>query len=260
MSKVLVTGGTGKLGREVVSRLLADHHTTRILSHKKAASVPQEVEVYYGDLASGTGLGEAVAGVDAIIHCASSPAYDTRMTDVEGTRRLLQAAKVRGSPHIVYISIVGIDQSAYAYYQAKRDAETIIEQAHLPWTILRTTQFHDFVLHLIHEFKADTLTEVPVVEGMRFQSIDISEVADRLVTLMEQGPAGRVPDMGGPQILTIEEMTETYLRIRGRTATVRSEPPPGAQFSVFRSGINLTPDHAEGTITWETFLHRLYDG
>jgi hypothetical protein len=82
-------------------------------------------------------------------------------------------------------------------------------------------------------------------------------VADHLITLMEQGPAGHTPDIGGPQVRTIEEMTEAYLRIRGRKAAIQSAALAGNLFDVFRSGINLVPDHAVGTITWEAFLHHL---
>jgi len=64
--------------------------------------------------------------------------------------------------------------------------------------------------------------------------------------------------MGGPQVLTIEEMTEVYLRIRGRKATVSAGALPGDRFDAFRSGINLAPDHAVGAVTWEGFLRHLY--
>lgn len=227
-----------------------------MLSHQSSPAVPPEVEVVRGDLVSGIGLREAVAGVNAIIHCASAP-KETSRVDVEGTRSLLQSAS--GSPHFVYISIVGIERSSYSYYKSKRDTEVVIEQGHLPWSIVRATQFHDYVLRLIQSFGADTLPVVPVTGGMRFQSIDVGEMADRLVALAEQGPAGHTPDMGGPQVRTIEEMTEAYLRIRGRKATVRSEAPADDLFEAFRSGINLVPDHAVGTITWEAFLHHVFD-
>ena len=258
MATILVTGGTGTLGREVVTRLLDKHHTTRILSQQSSLSVPRGVEVITGDLVSGTGLREAVAGTDAIIYCASSP-KSAHQVDVEGTRSLLQVARANGSPHVVYISIVGIDRSSYPYYIAKRETEIVIEKGPLPWTIIRATQFHDYVLRLIQAFGADTLPVVPVASGLRFQTIDVGEVADHLVSLTEQGPAGHVPDIGGPQVCTIEEMTEAYLRIRGRQATVRSEEPQGSIYAVFRSGINLVPGCAVGAITWEAFLHRLYD-
>jgi uncharacterized protein YbjT (DUF2867 family) len=151
-----------------------------------------------------------------------------------------------------------VDRSIYAYYQAKYATEGLIEQGALPWTIVRTTQFHEFVLRLIQSLGADTQPVVSVAAGMRFQSIDVGEVADRLVSLIEEGLSARAPDMGGPQVRTIEEMTEVYLRIRGRQATIRSEDPGPDRFAVFRSGINLVPDRAVGTITWEAFLqHRV---
>jgi len=258
MATILVTGGTGTLGREVVTRLLDQHHTTRILSQQSSPSVPRGVEVITGDLVSGTGLREAVTGTDAIIYCASSP-KSAHQVDVGGMRSLLQAARASGSPHVVYISIVGVDRSSYPYYVAKRETEVVIEQGPLPWTIVHATQFHDYVLRLIQSFGADTLPVVPVPEGLHFQTIDVGEVADHLVSLMEQGPTGHGPDIGGPQVCSIEEMTEAYLRIRGRQATVSSEALPGSIYDVFRSGINLVPDRTVGVITWEAFLHRLYD-
>jgi uncharacterized protein YbjT (DUF2867 family) len=180
-----------------------------------------------------------------------------QQVDVEGTRALLQAAHASGSPHIVYTSIVGVDRTAYFYYQGKYETELLIEQGPLPWTIVRTTQFHPFVLQIIRSLEADILPEVPIPAGVRFQSIDVGEVVDRLVSFMEQGPAGHAPDMGGPQVLTVEEMIEAYLRIQGRKATVNARVLPGDRFDAFRSGINLAMDHAVGTVTWEAFLHHL---
>ena len=255
MATVLVTGGTGTLGRAVVMRLTGKQHHTRVLSHQAVPAFPGDVEVITGDLVTGSGLREAVADVDAIIHCASDPRA-AQQVDVEGTRALLQAARASGSPHIVYPSIVGVDRSTYAYYRAKYAAEGFIEHGPLPWTVVRITQFHDYVLGLIQSFEADTLPVVSVVGGMRFQSIDVGEVADRLVAFVEEGPSADTPDIGGPEIRTIEEMTEAYLRIRGRKATVR--PEAGDRFQVFKSGINLVPDHAVGTITWEAFLYHRY--
>ncbi len=259
MAEVLVTGGTGMLGREVVSRLLTKHNSTRILSHMAKPSVPQGVEVYVGDLATGAGLRDATKGVDAIIHCASatSPPFSNE-TDVEGTRKLIESAKASGSPHLVYISIVGVDKTQFSYYKAKYDAELLIEKGELPWTIQRATQYHNFLLSTIQSFGADTLSEIPVPSGMRFQSIDVGEVADHLISLVERGPSGRTPYIGGPQVLTLQEMTETYLRIRGRKAVIQPKPIPNDMYDMFRTGIHLCPDRTEGKITWEEFVRQLY--
>ena len=111
-SKVLVTGGTGVLGRRVVDLLEHTGVETRVLSR---GSRPGTIR---GDLLTGEGLEVAVRGADTIIHCASSPFRKARRVDVEGTRRLLEAAARAGVSHLVYISIVGIDRaSSYPHYR-----------------------------------------------------------------------------------------------------------------------------------------------
>ena len=260
MSTVLVTGGTGGLGREVTARLMGRGHRVRVLSHRAQPDTPPGVEVATGDLASGMGLREATAGVEAIVHCASNP-KDPQPVDVAGTRALLEAARaVGGPPQVVYISIVGVDRSAYGYYQAKYQAEGLIEQSGLPWTVLRATQFHTLVhdRFIAPAVDASSPAEIVIPAGLRFQPVDIGDVAERLVALVEQGPARQVLEMGGPQTLTLEEMTDTYLWVRGVGANVRAAPAQGELFEAFRSGINLVPAHAEGTITWEQYLRCVY--
>jgi uncharacterized protein YbjT (DUF2867 family) len=252
MSTVLVTGGTGGLGSQVVTRLLHGHHHVRIMSSRPSSQEAQGVRVY-GDMASRTGLHEAVAGVDAIIHCATS-LKDTQGVDVEGTRALVTAAKESGSPHLVYISIVGIDASDFLYYRKKYEAEQIVPQSGLPWSILRATQYHHFAQSMIETLLAGSEREVKVPAGVRMQSIHSGEVADRLAVIAELGPLNRIVEFGGPQILTIEEMTQAYLQSRGRTAVVRAEPFSDPMFSALSSDSILTPNHATGMMTWKEFL------
>src|SRR6476659_4477846 len=120
MAAILVTGATGTLGRAVVHLLLARGHTVRALSRQATATLPSGAELVVGDLIQDTRLAEALAGVEAIIHCASDPRH-VQTTDVEGTRHLLKLldAEQGALPHLIYPSIVGIDRSAYPYYQAK---------------------------------------------------------------------------------------------------------------------------------------------
>ena len=256
MTTVLVTGATGTLGRAVVHLLLAGGYTARALSRRSQIALPAGAELVVGDLAQNTGLAEALSGVDAIIHCATDPKH-AQAGDVEGTRLLLAAAR-ESAPHLIYPSIVGIDRSAYPYYQAKLAVETLTAQGPLPWSILRATQFHDFVAGLLRSFGVDTRDEIVIPDRMRFQSVDVAEVAARLVTLVESGPAGRVADMGGPEILTFDAMAAAYLRIRGSSATIRSANLSGDQYDAFRSGVNLTPDHAQGVVAWDAWLRRRF--
>src|SRR5579871_5621488 len=182
MSTVLVTGGTGTLGRAVVARLLNRPHRVRILSHQAHPVMPAAVEVAPGDLVSGAGLREAARGVEVIIHCATNWRDPLMRTDVAGTRALLQAARAGGLPHILYISIVGVDRTEYPYYRAKWEVEQMVAQSGFPWTVLRATQYHPFVQYLLQSCGADTQPEVVVPGGIRMQSIDVGEVADRLVS------------------------------------------------------------------------------
>ncbi len=89
------------------------------------------------------------------------------------------------------------------------------------------------------------------------QSIDVGEVADRLVLLLEHGPSGQTLELGGPQILSLEAMAQTYVHLRGRQATIRSAEPTDEMYTMMRTGIIVTPSHAEGKITWEQYLQHI---
>src|SRR3990172_1724379 len=139
MSRVLITGGPGVLGREVAPRLATAGYTVRVVSRRAAPAEGAPTEWAQAQIETGEGL--AVAGVDVIVHCASSPFRRTRVVDVEGTRRLLEAAKAASVPHFVYISIVGIDRIPLPYYKAKLAAERLIEESGAPYSIQWAPQF-----------------------------------------------------------------------------------------------------------------------
>jgi uncharacterized protein YbjT (DUF2867 family) len=140
---ILVTGGTGTLGQQVVSRLREAGRDVRVLSRRSRTS--QDGLVFAtGDLATGEGLPAAVHGVGTIVHCASN-----RKGDVEATRNLVRAAAQEKQekqgmpgmpgdlPHLVYISIVGVDRFPRGYFKAKLEAEGVITDSGLPWTTAR---------------------------------------------------------------------------------------------------------------------------
>jgi uncharacterized protein YbjT (DUF2867 family) len=210
------------------------------------------VEYVAGDLATGAGLDAALAGIDVIIHCASAS-----KGDAEVARNLVRAATATGRrPHLVFISIVGVDGVRFGYFQTKLAAEKVVVESGLPWTIQRATQFYDYILN-----GARSLTRFPVVpvpRDFRVQAIDVAEVADRLVALALQPPAGRVPDLGGPEVSTWEEMTRQYLRATHRRRLVVPIPLPGT--GPIRAGGLTVPERRSdtettgGRQTWEEFL------
>lgn len=245
--EILVTGGTGVLGRRVVERLHSTGIRPRVLSR---SGRPGTVG---GDLLTGKGLVEAIRGAGTVIHCASSPFRKVHQTDVGGTERLLEAAAREGVSHLVYISIVGIDRAtSYPYYRIKLETERVVENSPVPYTILRATQFHDFVLRLLRPLAR--LPLMPVPKGFLLQPIDTGEVANRLVELALSGPAGRVPDIGGPEVRSMGELGRSYLRETGRGRRLLEVPMPGRIAHAFREGAQTCPDHAYGSITWEEFL------
>lgn len=245
MTSILVTGGTGTLGSAVSTRLRERGHEVRVLSRH---SPPYAV-----DLRDGIGLDTAVEGVDAIVHCASTP----RGGDDKAAALLLDAARRAGVPHLLYISIVGVDRLPLGYYGMKHQVERMIEEAGASgpgWTILRTTQFHDLVFRLVAG--AARLPVLPLPAGVSIQPIDTGEVAGRLAELATGAPAGRVADMGGPEIRPLSDLARAYLRARGRRRPVLPVRLAGKAYAGYRSGAHLTPGHAVGKVTFEQFLER----
>ena len=136
---VLVTGGTGRLGRHVVRWLIDSGCEVRVLARHQR-DTPPGAAFCTGDLRTGDGIDRALRGADTIIHCATS----TR-GDAEATGNLVTAAARAGARHLLHPSIVGIDHIATrGYPKQKLEAERIVEAGRLPWTILRATQFYDY--------------------------------------------------------------------------------------------------------------------
>lgn len=253
---VLVTGGTGTLGRQVVMRLRQAGHRARIFSRQPRA----HVDAVQGDLKTGAGLDKAVAGMDAIIHAATGArqSLTSRRADVGGTRRLLEAARKAGIKHVVYISIVGIDRvDGYPYYRAKLGAERLIRDGGIPWSILRATQFHDLMELFLRGFSTvPGLTAIPF--EWQFQPVDAKKVADRLVQVVLAEPARMLPDFGGPEIRGFKSLAEAWLSARKENRRLVNLPFPIRFSRQWAEGRLLTPDHREGKITFDQHLAERY--
>ncbi len=252
---ILVTGGTGTLGRRLVPRLREAGCEVRVLARHGR---PDEDGVTYltGDLATGDGVGPAVDGVTTIVHCAGSSKGDD-----ETTRTLVQAAAGSGARHLVYISVVGadrvpmasaIDRTMFGYFGSKLASERVVAGCGIPWTTLRATQFYDLALTV-----ARALAKLPVVvvpAGSRFQPVDTGDVAARLVELTLAPPAGLVPDLAGPRVYSAAELMRAYLSATHRRRPIMPMWLPGQAARAVRAGAVVAPEHATGRRTWEEFL------
>lgn len=257
MPRVLITGGTGGLGSELAPRFAAAGYTVRILSRRpRASKADPAFEWAQGDLATGAGLAEAVAGCDLIMHCATDAPMGKR--DAGSTRNLCAAAKEAGGVGVFYISIVGIDRIPMPYYKAKLACEKVLEESGVPWTILRAVQFHSLIDMLLH-----ALTRVPGIilmppAGSKFQSMDTGEVAERMVSYTKAGQTGRLPDLAGPEFQTLGQMAAAWLKVRGMRRLRIPLPFFGKIVTGFRHGYNCVPNAPQGTITWRAWLERKY--
>lgn len=253
MANILVTGATGTLGREVVAQALKQHANVRALVRGATNALPGTAEIVSGNLLTGDGLADAMAGVDTIVHCATGfgPASDAELV---AARNIIDTARKAGAPHVVYISIVGVDKSVFSYFRAKHEVEQLIRQSGLPFTILRATQFHGFVLNFIRSCEADGSIQLP--KGLAFQPIAVMEVAAELVALALRPAQGLVPAMAGPQILTLEDMARAYVGIMQPGFVVHTATTESASeyYDAFRSRDSVAPDRAVGHLTWEAYL------
>lgn len=252
-STILVTGGTGVLGSQVVPLLRSAGHEVRVLSRHERESV-DGVEHVAVDLIAGDGLDEALAGVRTVLHLAGGPKGDDASTE-----NLVRASERAGTvEHLVLISVIGADAVPIGYFDRKAKAERIVADSTIPATILRAAQFHDLTLTTVQ-----AMAKIPVLlapSGIRWQPVASREVAARLAELTLGRPAGRVADLAGPRTHTLEELQRSYLKVVGKRRVRLPVRVPGKAGKAYRAGANLSSDAPVGRETWEEFLEAHVSG
>ena len=240
---MLVTGGTGRAGVELVRQLRTGGRDVRVAS--RSAGAGRTVV----DYVSGAGLAAALSGVDTVVHCVGGTAGPDR-TALDSVVRAARA--VSGQPHLIYLSIVGVDQIPVGYYRGKYAAELSLEASGLPFTVQRATQFHELIADWL-----GVLVRLPIglaPQGISFQPISVETVATRLVDLVQAGASGRAEDIGGPEVLGIRELAEQFLAATGRRRRLVGVRLPGRTVHALESGANLTPEHALPGLSFADYL------
>jgi uncharacterized protein YbjT (DUF2867 family) len=244
--RIAVAGGTGLTGRHVVEGLTRTGHEPIVLARSRGV-----------DLVTGTGLAAALAGCGGVIDVSN--VTTTRRAVAErfftaATTNLRDAAAAAGVRHYVLLSIVGVDRVDLGYYRGKRRQEELLAAGTVPWTVLRTTQFHEFAAQILDRSRGP----VALVPALSSRPVAVGEVADALVEALDAGPGGYATELAGPEQLQLVGMARRVLRRRRERRWVVPVPVPGRAGRAFRDGGALPAgDFREGKVRFADYLETI---
>ncbi|MET8772684.1 NAD(P)H-binding protein [Streptomyces sp. NPDC004658] len=230
--KVAVIGGTGLIGSQVVNRLNAAGHEAVPHSHSTGV-----------DVISGQGLDAAVSGADVVVNVTNSPTFDAASLGFFQTsmENVLASARKGGVGHIVILSIVGVDQvPELDYYRAKALQESILAAGPVPYSIVRATQFMEFVDDVLSWTTEGDTVRLPATP---IQPIAAKDVAEAVAEVAMGAPLNGRRNIAGPEIFTLDELGRMTLARKGDHRTVVTDPTAG-MFAVVKGDV-LTDPHAQ---------------
>jgi uncharacterized protein YbjT (DUF2867 family) len=211
--KIVVIGGTGLIGSKTVAIL-------RQRGHDVVAASPQNGI----NSITGEGLKEAMAGTEVVIDLANSPSFEDKAVleffETSG-RNLLAAEKAAGVRHHVALSIVGIDRSDNGYFRAKLAQEKLIKTASIPYTIVRSTQFLEFLGAIAASNADGNVVKIP--PGL-FQPIAADDVAAIVADVALAAPRNGIVEIAGPERAPFHEIVARYLKAVGDPRRVVIDP------------------------------------
>ena len=212
--KIVVIGGTGLIGSEVVEQLRAN-------GHEAVAAAPNTGV----NALTGEGLAEALAGAAVVVDVSNSPSFEeaAAMDFFQTAGRNLEAAEsTAGVRHHVALSVVGTERMQDSgYFRAKLAQERLIKGASIPFTLVRATQFFEFI-RTIAQFSAtgDTVPLPPV----QFRPMAAKDVATTLVEVALGEPVNDTIEIGGPEMFTLDQAARRVLAFDGDPRTVIADP------------------------------------
>lgn len=214
--KFAVIGGTGLIGSQVVRNLNAARHEA--VPHSQSTGV---------DVITGQGLGEAAAGADVVVNLTNSPTFDEASPAFFQTSmdNLLAAAHKGGVGHFVILSIVGVDQvPELDYYRAKALQETVLAAGPVPYSIVRATQFMEFIDAVLSWTADGDTVRLPATP---IQPIAAKDVAQAVTEIATGTALNGIRNIGGPEIFPLDELGRITLSHKGDSRTVVTDPTAG---------------------------------
>ncbi|AZM73595.1 NAD-dependent epimerase/dehydratase family protein [Streptomyces sp. KPB2] len=214
--KIAVIGGTGLIGSQVVEKLNAAGH--QAVPHSLSTGV---------DVVDGAGVDRAVEGADAVVNLTNSPTFDDASPAFFRTSmdNLLAAADRAGVGHFVILSIVGVDQvPELDYYRAKLLQEEILRSGPVPYSIVRATQFMEFMEAVMSWTSDGDTVRLPATP---IQPIAAKDVAAEVADVAVGTPLNGIRDIGGPDVFPLDELGRLTLSRNGDGRTVVTDPTAG---------------------------------
>ncbi|MFH9090171.1 SDR family oxidoreductase [Streptomyces sp. NPDC017673] len=214
--KIAVIGGTGLIGSQVVQNLNAAGHEA--VPHSQSTGI---------DVISGQGLEQAVAGVDVVVNLTNSPTFDEASPAFFQTSmdNLLAATQKGGAGHFVILSIVGVDQvPGLDYYRAKVLQEDILKAGPIPYSIVRATQFMEFMDAVLSWTTDGDTVRLPATP---IQPIAAKDVARAVAEVAAGTPLNGIHNIAGPEVFNLDELGRITLSHKGDPRTVVTDPTAG---------------------------------
>lgn len=251
---VAVVGGTGTLGSAVIAALADRDHEVASLSRSAPKASYANARHHRVDLRDGSGLDEALAGVEAVVDAANGPpSGKAAAVLVEGSRRLMEAERRAGVAHHVAISIVGCERVPTRYYRVKARQEEVVRAGPVGWTIVRATQFHDLVAFAFRS--AARYGVLPAPRKVLLQPVDVAGVARLVADAVVEAPARDRIEIVGPQIRSVSDLAGAWKAARGSRAVRVAMPLPGRVGRALRDGALTDPAAPHrGATTFEEWL------
>jgi uncharacterized protein YbjT (DUF2867 family) len=211
--KIVVIGGTGLIGSKVVARLRQAGH--EVIAGSPATGV---------NTITGEGLSQAMAGTQVVVDLANSPSFEDKAVmeffETSG-RNLLPAEAAAGVQHHVALSIVGTDRTDNGYFRAKVAQEKLIVASGIPYTIIRATQFLEFLGGIADSSADGNKVRLPPI---LFQPIAAEDVAANVADVALAAPRNGIVEIAGPERAPFNEIVARYLKAVGDPREVVRDP------------------------------------
>ncbi|MGW6004378.1 SDR family oxidoreductase [Oerskovia enterophila] len=241
--KIVVVGGTGLIGRQVVAQL-------QVAGHEAVVAAPSTGV----DTLTGAGVDAALAGADVVVDVSNSPSFadaDVLSFFTTSTRTLLDAEERAGVGHHVILSIVGTDRTDAGYLRAKVAQEELVRTSGRGWSAVRATQFFEFAASIADTSTVDGVVRIPPVA---FQPVASADVARKVAEVAVGAPLNGIVEIAGPERLRFDGFIRDALAVRGDTREVTGDPQ-ATYFGALLAEDSLVPqgDSERGVVTFAQF-------